>query len=187
MPSIFVWKATVSNVSIQTITYYSGSNWFLEEHGQTSSSYMYINQYQTKEFIAYHATKMPQNWVGSELLETIQVPYQCMKEDEYGSLDHIGNWFRFTSKQDYRFENIEKEFEKINVWMNSEKHIIHKQSNLNSEECLIKFTPPTYFKQHKQPYNPNHKSYHKQHHKLHNHSQSILQHNQNEFAIVFSS
>jgi len=178
MPSIFVWKATCSNLSSTTISYYSGSNWFLEEHDNTSSSYLYVNQYKANDFIAYHATKMPQNWVGSELLETIHVPYQCMKEDEYGSLDHIGNWFRFISKHDHCFENIEKEFKKINVWIHS---------NLNSEECLIKFTPPTYFKQQKQSYNPNHKIYHKQHHKQHPHSQHTLQRNQNEFAIVFSS
>ena len=186
MPSIFVWKATVSNLSSKTIPYYSGSNWFLEEHDHLSSSYMYINQYSTHEFMAYHATKMPQNWVGSELLETIHVPYQCMKEDEYGSLDHIGNWFRFISKHDCGLEV--KEFEKIKAWMNSQKHVIH--SNVNNDECLIKFTqmtPATSKPPYKPPYNPNHKTYHKQHHKMNHHSQHTVQRNQNEFAIVFSS
>ena len=182
MPSIFVWKASVPNSSSKTIPYYSGSNWFLEEHDHLSSSYMYNNQYSTHEFIAYHAIKMPQNWVGSELLETIHVPYQCMKDDEYGSLDHIGNWFRFISKHDHALEV--KEFEKIKVWMNSKKHDVH--SNLNSEECLIKFTPMTHAAS-KPSYNPNHKIYHKQHHKQRPHSQHTLQRNQNEFAIVFSS
>jgi hypothetical protein len=44
MPSLFVWKAT-SPFPSTSITYYSGSNWFLEEHSTYSRSAMYLNQH----------------------------------------------------------------------------------------------------------------------------------------------
>ena len=188
MPSIFVWKSTTPNTSTKHLTYYAGSSWFLEDNGQIASSYMYTNQLQLMEShqkcVVYNATKMPQNWVGSELLEVSNVPYYCVKDDNYGTLECVGQWMRFISKMPHVFEKeaLEKEFEKMSLWINSEKQKIHEQPTLNFNECLIKFSQPV---PSKQLYSQTNKSYHKPHYKPRNHSHHTLHHNQNEFAIVF--
>ena len=121
MPSIFIWKATVPNTSKKYIRYYSGSNWFLEDNDY-SSSYMYLQQIVIPEchdsVITFHVKKMPSDWVGADLLEVNQVPISTIKSDNYGTLEHIGNWWRFTSKEDIPFtrENLIQEFEKIKQW-----------------------------------------------------------------------
>ena len=121
MPSIFIWKATVPNSSKKYIRYYSGSNWFLEDNDY-SASYMYLQQIVIPEYedsvITFHVKKMPTDWVGADLLEVNQVPITVIKNDDYGTLEHIGNWMRFISKGDMIFtkENLSKEFEKIKQW-----------------------------------------------------------------------
>ena len=121
MPSIFIWKAHLPNTSKQFIRCYSGSNWFLEDHDY-SSSYIYLQQIVIPGYndsvITFHVKKMPVDWVGADLLEVNQVPIQVLKSDNYGKLEHIGNWMRFTSQQEMSFtsENLAKEFEKITQW-----------------------------------------------------------------------
>jgi hypothetical protein len=121
MPSIFIWKASVPNTSKKYIRYYSGSNWFLEDNDY-SASYMYLQQIVIPEYedsvITFHVKKMPTDWVGADLLEVNQVPITVIKNDDYGTLEHIGNWMRFISKGDMIFtkENLIQEFEKIKQW-----------------------------------------------------------------------
>jgi hypothetical protein len=108
MPSIFVWKAVdvLDTSHCSTITYHSGSNWFLEEKDGVSSSYQFQNQCELSEVgvLAYHAVKMPQNWVGGILLDTVQLPYRRIKEDATGSLEQVGCWMRYISYVDVPFE-----------------------------------------------------------------------------------
>ena len=114
MPSIFIWKTSNQINSQTTLQYYSGTDWFLEEHvGNTTgntvgntTSYTYIDQHvlSTKTHdtvLLYNAIQMPHNWIGSELLEMIQVPYQFIKQDNYGKLEQLGTWMRCIINKDY--------------------------------------------------------------------------------------
>jgi hypothetical protein len=127
MPSIFIWKATEPTTSKKQLRYYSGSNWFLEENDYSSKSYMFQEQIVLSEFdnsvITYRAKKMPQDWVGHELLEVIQVPYEHIKSDRYGTLERIGNWMRFIQREEteYNEESLACEYNMIKNWMGAPK------------------------------------------------------------------
>ena len=114
MPSIFVWKAT-NPISSSSIRYYSGSNWFLEEHPSHSVSYLYCQQQTLSQGMAFETICMPQNWVGSEIMEIMEVPYQLIREDADGVLEQLGGWMRYRSKCDIPFEldTLEREFQMI--------------------------------------------------------------------------
>ena len=132
MPSIFVWKAASAIVSSMTMKYYSGSNWFLEEIGEVTRSMLLIDSMQYSDAIAYHAQRMPQNWVGSEVLEIMEVPYQLIKEDDYAVLEQLGTWMRCTLKQEFSFE-----FEAIQEWIAAKKPTTVLSTTNNA--CLINF------------------------------------------------
>jgi hypothetical protein len=123
MPSIFIWKSDVPNTSKKYIRYYSGSNWFLEDNDYSTQSYMYLQQIVIPgcddSVITFHVKKMPQDWVGSELLEVNQLPYRLIKSDIYGCLEQIGNWMRFIQHGNHTItlENARVEYEKIKEWM----------------------------------------------------------------------
>jgi hypothetical protein len=114
MPSIFVWKA-ITPISSSSIRYYSGSNWFLEEHLTHSFSYLYCQQQTLSQGMVFDAQCMPQNWVGSEIMEIMEVPYQLIREDADGVLEQLGRWMRYRSKCDIPFEldTLEREFQRI--------------------------------------------------------------------------
>ena len=103
MPSIFVWKAS-NPISSSSIRYYSGSNWFLEEHPSHSMSYLYCQQQTLSQGMAFDAICMPQNWVGSEIMEIMEVPYQQIRDDADGILEQLGGWMRYRMKRDIPFE-----------------------------------------------------------------------------------
>jgi hypothetical protein len=127
MPSIFIWKNNEPNTSKKQIRFYSGSNWILEDNDFSSKSYMFLDQIVIPGFndsvITYRAQQMPQDWVGSELLEVSNVPFEQIKSDNYGTLDKIGNWMRFISKCEIDFdsETLENELSKIKKWMSQAK------------------------------------------------------------------
>ena len=114
MPSIFVWKA-ITPISSSSIRYYSGSNWFLEEHVTHSISYLYCQQQTLSQGMVFDAICMPQNWVGSEIMEIMEVPYQLIREDADGVVEQLGGWMRYRSKCDIPFEldTLEREFQRI--------------------------------------------------------------------------
>jgi hypothetical protein len=114
MPSIFVWKA-ITPISSSSIRYYSGSNWFLEEHSSHSFSYLYCQQQTLSQGMVFDAQCMPQNWVGSEIMEIMEVPYQLIREDADGVLEQLGGWMRYRSKCDIPFEldTLERELQRI--------------------------------------------------------------------------
>jgi hypothetical protein len=135
MPSIFVWQCntfdntfdssdvTSNHISSgnDTITYYSGSNWFMHEYsnniGCNVNSYMYMDQYMIEngKVLVYNVVEMPVNWVGSDCLEIAKIPYKLHKKDQNGQLDQLGSWMRFISKND-SLASIQ-EFEKMKQWM----------------------------------------------------------------------
>lgn len=146
MPSIFVWKCEnacenacknacnssdhVSSNHVPAgndiITYYSGSNWFMQEYHVTNS-FMYTNQYVVtntngSNLLIYDVVQMPTNWVGSDCLEIVKVPYKLHKKDDYGQLDQLGSWMRFISNNNLvapaqrNEEYHAKEFELIRRW-----------------------------------------------------------------------
>jgi hypothetical protein len=163
MPSIFIWKASEPCTSKRQLRYYSGSNWFLEDNDYSSKSYVFLDQIVLSEFdnsvITYHAKRMPQDWVGTELLEVIQVPYEHIKSDNYGTLEHIGNWMRFTSKGEFEYdeESLAREFNTIKRWM-----------TLRRETCVTNELPPSN-NNHRKQTNPSNNHTHMHHKKNYNH------------------
>ena len=147
MPSIFIWKAATPLSSSSTIRYYSGANWFLEEHTTHSYSYQYENQMMlSNEVIAYQALKMPRDWVGSNIFETCTIGYQLIREDSNGILEQIGEWMRYRSKCDYVFERnaLDAEYALILSNVSSTTQIpsklIHRKCNTKENDiCLIRF------------------------------------------------
>ena len=116
MPSLFVWKATSPLITSTSLTYYSGSNWFLEEHSTYSKSAMFLNQQPLSNHgWVYDIKWMPTNWVGSHLLENVSVPYALLKEDVVGRLEQWGDWMRFTSY--HEVDDKEAEWERIQQWI----------------------------------------------------------------------
>jgi hypothetical protein len=140
MPSIFIWKSSIPNISNKKIKYYSGSNWVLEETDYFSKSYVYLEQIVIPGFddsvITFNIKDMPTNWVGSELLEVIEIPYKHIKSDEYGTLEMIGNWMRFTSKNEieYNSETLNTELNTIKKWINITTHNNIKQQNFSKKK-----------------------------------------------------
>jgi len=102
-------------ISSSSIRYYSGSNWFLEEHSSHSFSYLYCQQQTLSQGMVFDVQCMPQNWVGSEIMEIMEVPYQQIREDENGVLEQLGGWMRYRMKREIPFElnTLEREFQMI--------------------------------------------------------------------------
>jgi hypothetical protein len=164
MPSIFIWKSDTPNISKKTIRVYSGANWVLEDNESSSKSYIYLEQIVISEsdnsVITFNSKDMPQDWVGSELLEVSNVPYKIIKVDKYGMLEHIGNWMRFTSNNQIEFteKSLKNEFNQIKKWISNTNKItkqeIHNKPtvynnsldshkiNLDFQQFLIKYTTP---------------------------------------------
>jgi hypothetical protein len=164
MPSIFVWKAT-NPISSSSIRYYSGSNWVLEEHPSYSVSYLYCQQQTLSQGMAFDVMYMPQNWVGSEIMEIMEVPYQRIREDADGILEQLGGWMRYRMKRDIPFEldTLEREFQKIVIEL--DKPSDKPTAEPLEEPCMIRIpttfvAPPLTFprKQHHNHHPSNRKS-----------------------------
>jgi hypothetical protein len=149
MPSIFIWKSTTPNTSHKQIKYYTGSNWFLEDNETYSKSYMYLEQMVITGFddsvITFNVKQMPQDWVGSELLEVTSIPYCLVKSDTYGTLEMVGEWMRFTSKRDIIFNNesLQTEVLKIKKWID-DKHAFQEKSSHTAYPLKLSEKPKQY-------------------------------------------
>lgn len=157
MQSIFVWKSDKPLTHSSTITYYSGSYWFMEESEQDTKSYQYHQQKELlptsihqESVFAWRAEKMGSDWVGSQLLHIETIPYHKVKEDSYAICEYIGDWFRCIVKSDptsWSTENLEKEIQNIHSWLSATSPIItldkkHKdQLQQTDEPCMIRFSP----------------------------------------------
>jgi hypothetical protein len=124
MSSIFIWKSDVPNTSKKFIKYYSGSNWVLEDNEYSTNSFIYNEQivipgFNNDSVITFNIKKMPQDWVGSELLEVTSVPYELIKSDNYGILEKIGGWNRFSLKKsiEYNYDSLIAELLNIQKWI----------------------------------------------------------------------
>lgn len=128
MPSIFIWKAPIANTSKSTIKLYSGLNWTLEENNNNSYSYKIDEQVTTNinniTLLTRNIINMPTNWVGNQLLEVFEVPYNVIKSDNYAHLEHIGNWYRcsLTSPIELNLTNISHEFNKVQTWISKKNN-----------------------------------------------------------------
>ena len=151
MPSIFIWKAEQPNKSQQIITYFSGSDWFLEEYETNTHSFSLIDQTcislknitDIQSVLVYHSKRMPDNWVGSDILEIMTVPYKKIKSDSFGTLEHIGEWMRFISNDEFELHDTDILYHKaydIMEWLHSDKsHNYHNHNSNTNDKCLIKF------------------------------------------------
>jgi len=132
MLSIFIWKSN-SNVDskTETLKIYNGSTWFLQETAKSvQNSYKYIAreviESDSVRVMVQHVKEMPSDWVGSDVLDCVELPYQEIKSDAYGSLIKLGTWFRFTLKGVIDFEKpvLESEFRKIVKWINDDEILL---------------------------------------------------------------
>ena len=163
-------------ISSSSIRYYSGSNWFLEEHPSHSLSYLYCQQQTLSQGMAFDAICMPQNWVGSEIMEIMEVPYQLIREDADGVVEQLGGWMRYRSKCDIPFEldTLEREFQRIMNPLDtpsvkpldkpSVKPSVKPSAKPLEEPCMIRISstfvaPPSHFprKQHHNHHHSNRK------------------------------
>ncbi len=135
MPSIFIWKSDSPNSSNDFIRCYLGSNWILEDNDNgTSLSYQLIQQqgfdYNNYSILVNNAKLMPIDWIGSELLEVIQCPYQLIKSDKYAKYELIGEWNRVTLSNTLELseELCKIELDNILKWINN-KNIVSKNTN----------------------------------------------------------
>jgi hypothetical protein len=123
MPSIFVWKAEHLISTTDTIQYFMGSNWYMEEYSNRTRSVQYRNQYTlSNHVIVWDAVCMPESWVGSYLLDTVTIPYCLIKEDAYATLEQLGIWLRCTVHDPISFEPFELEevYRNIQAWRDME-------------------------------------------------------------------
>jgi len=172
MPSLFMWKAT-SPLPPTSLTYYSGSDWFLEEHSTYCKSAMFLNQQTLSNHgWVYDIKWMPTNWVGSHLLENVSVPYALIKEDTLGRLEQWGDWMRFTTYREV--DDKEAEWERIQQWVltNTVKKELTKPfvSSTSYEPCLINLSAGHLSASHLSVHSPvsyrNDSRFNKNHHKV---------------------
>ncbi len=156
MPSIFIWKAK-QPISTATIQYYSGTNWFLEEHSSCSKSAVYLHQQAlSNDGWMFDIKWMPNNWVGSHLLEHKSVPYSLIKKDNYAQLEQLGDWMRVTMR-DVPYEFRELEWAAVQKWATIPQqaiqpqaiqpqaiHKAHSTTSTNDEPCLINLSIGSY-------------------------------------------
>jgi hypothetical protein len=149
MPSIFIWKATQPISTSTTIQYYSGTNWFLEEHSSFSKSAIYLNQMALSNNGWFFDIKwMPNNWVGFHLLESSSLPYNLIKEDKYARLEQLGSWMRATTLHDVPYESRENEWNIIQKWATYSKETFYDSQSQDlskhDEPCLINLSINSY-------------------------------------------
>jgi hypothetical protein len=199
MPSIFVWKADEPTTSKKQIRYYSGSNWALEDNDYSSKSYMFLEQIVIPGFndsvITFHTKLMPQDWTGSELLEVTNLSYEQIKSDNYGILEKLGDWMRFTSKNEIKFdsESLQNELLNIKKWMTEKKYATeseaykseaHKSEAHKSEAHKSEAHKSEAPRQNKFVQKPIH--HHHQHNSPHHLSSENVQLNFQEFLIKYN-
>lgn len=145
MQSIFVWKSDKPLSHSSTLTYYSGSYWFMEETEQGAKSYQYHQQMKlsptsqhSNEIIVWNAEKMGSDWVGFQLLSTNKIPYHKVKEDSYAVLEYLGDWIRCIvfSPLEWNSQSLENEMTKIHQWMSYQP--IHR-NEYKDQSCMIRF------------------------------------------------
>jgi hypothetical protein len=61
--------------------------------------------------IAYYSN----NWCGSNILECMDVPYKLLKVDNYGTFEHIGDWYRVTLNRIINNQYLGKEYNNIKI------------------------------------------------------------------------
>jgi len=150
MPSIFVWKANTPNLSTTHIQYFVGPDWYVEEHPSGSKNISYCNQYYIDhDVIAWNIRIMPESWFGSQLLSILSVPYQLIKKDEYGTLEHLGKWMRCTLTVDMEANQIMETYQTIKTWIASS--IIPP-----AESCPIPFSKHRPLSHTATPFRPSH-------------------------------
>jgi hypothetical protein len=66
---------------------------------------------QGREILVFDAKEMPFDWVGSEIMEMVDVPYRLLLEEKGIMMEHIGTWIRFTLENEMVFmkESLEQE------------------------------------------------------------------------------
>ena len=146
MPSIFVWPASDPISTLSTCTYYSGSNWFMQEHGSSSIAYEYQSQSSLPGVLTWKARKLSPDQLGSDLLEVLTIPYRLVKDDSYATLEQVGSWMRCILKKDtaYDVNTLQYEWSVIQKWRSTTDPIQSpdgiKKKLPNDGEFLIRFS-----------------------------------------------
>jgi hypothetical protein len=101
--SIFIWKSAMRSAS-STIIQYKGNDWIMEEGDTSSTAYQYLDYCTIPNATVIRAKKMPSDWIGSTLLEKQELPYQLLHENVDGRLELVGDWLRYISFVQDKFE-----------------------------------------------------------------------------------
>jgi hypothetical protein len=135
MPSIFVWKADAPIKQHTFVRCFIGENWYMEEHEAGSNSIQYHQQCQLpNDILVWDACSMPNDWIGSTLLDIVTLPYHLIKKDAYATLEQVGMWMRCTvSTPLFDSASLQREYHSICSWITtSPAH----------EPCRIQFLNP---------------------------------------------
>lgn len=102
------------------VRYDRGTDWCLEESGE---SYQLIRQEKGQgeacdTYLYYTAKRMPMDWMGSVLLESVIVPYRIWKEEDGVRWDQLGNWYRYRGPDTGR--TIESQWKDVQQWRRGE-------------------------------------------------------------------
>ena len=134
MPSIFLWKVDPSVPAPRsTLTYTRGPGWWLEEEKcdrpvRSRSFRLHKSTRVTESVTAFDTECMPTDWVGEDLFETVEVPYQFYKFDPvYGRLDRVDEWMRWTTIQDLPCteDDLQAIWKDAQGWIHS-RHKVHE-------------------------------------------------------------
>jgi len=146
MPSIFVWPASEPISTLSTCTYYSGSNWFIQENGNTTIGYEYQQQTALSGVLIWKAKRLSQDQLGTYLLEVLTIPYRLVKDDSYATLEQVGAWMRCILKKEteYDVNTLQNEWVVIQKWRSttdlSKTPDGIKKKLPNDGEFLIRFS-----------------------------------------------
>jgi hypothetical protein len=142
MPSIFIWKSETPNTSKKYIKQYIGIDWILEDTINSSRSYIIHDQHiyniKSTNILIYDIDIKSSDWTGgSEILRVVEVPYQFISVNEYGTLEKIGNWMRFITHKDITHCNeiYDKMYEilsKMSITTNLEYNIVTHSNKIHT-------------------------------------------------------
>jgi hypothetical protein len=120
LSSIFIWKADDGAREFSPssmITCYRGADWFLEDIDSMSHSYQYLSQEQGHEYLYFSVKKMPEDWIGEDLLESVEIPYRKLRQNDGWLWEQLGQWYRCIAIDTGK--SIDEQWVDVNRWINT--------------------------------------------------------------------
>jgi hypothetical protein len=118
----------------------------MEEYNDHTIAYEYQQQTILPGVLVWKAKRLPQDRLGSDLLEVLTVPYHLIKDDSYATMEQVGSWMRCILKKDteYSVDTLQTEWNTVQKWRSTTTHIKNpdgiKKKPSNDGEFLIRFS-----------------------------------------------